>query len=148
MASNIWKASEDVKALVDKLIANRHPDLALVSDEILVVFKEKAGKSGGQTVYGKAFKCSDYMNVIGGTSYSYIIELGADTWSRELDETQQEALLDSILCSMIVEEDENSGDIKMKVHKPDIQAFRKNVEAYGMWFPVDEEEVVDEEGND
>lgn len=143
MASSIWKAAEEIKQLVDKLIANRHPDLALVSEEILVVFREKAAKSGGQVVYGKAFRCSDYMNVIGGTNYSFIIELGADTWSQELNPQQQEALLDSILCSMVVEEDEKSGDIKMGIIKPEIQAFRKNVEEYGMWFPK-EEEVVEE----
>ncbi len=140
MANSIWKAAEEIKEMVDKLIANRHPDLALVSDHILVVFREKAGKSGGQVVYGKAFKCSDYMNVVGGTNYSFIIELGADTWSQELNEQQREALLDSILCSMVVEEDERSGDIRLGTIKPDIQAFRKNVEEYGMWFPKDEEE--------
>lgn len=145
--ASIWKAAEDIKERVDKLIAHRHPDLALVSDEICVVFKEKAGKSGGQVVYGKAFKCSDYMNVIGGTNYSYIIELGADTWVQDLDTTQQEALLDSILCSMKVEEDEKSGEIRLGVIKPDIQAFRKNVSEYGMWFPnEDEEEVAEEDG--
>lgn len=146
--ASIWKAAEDIKERVDKLIAHRHPDLALVSDEICVVFKEKAGKSGGQVVYGRALKCSDYMNVIGGTNYSYIIELGADTWVQDLDTTQQEALLDSILCSMKVEEDEKSGEIKLGVIKPDIQAFRKNVEKYGMWFPNEEEEEEEEENED
>jgi len=141
--ASIWKAAEDIKARVNKLIANRHPELALVSDEICVVFKEKAGKSGGQVVYGRALKCSDYMNVIGGTSYSFIIELGADTWSQDLMPDQQEALLDSILCSMVVAEDENSGDIRMSIVKPEIQAFRKNVEEYGMWFPKEDEEEVE-----
>lgn len=139
MSKSIWKAAEEIKQLVDKLIANRHPELALISDEILVVFKEKAAKSGGQVVYGKAFKCSDYMNVVGGTNYSFIIELGADAWSQKLDSKQQEALLDSILCSMVVEEDEKSGDIKLWTVKPDIQAFRKNVEEYGMWFPKEDD---------
>jgi hypothetical protein len=113
-----------------------------------VVFKEKAGKSGGQIVYGRALKCSDYMNVIGGTSYSFIIELGADTWVQDLNSDQQEALLDSILCSMVVTEDENSGDIRMSIVKPEIQAFRRNVEEYGMWFPKDDEEEEKEEGSE
>ncbi len=144
MASNIWKAPEEIKTQVDNLIANRHPELALVVDEICVTFREKAAKSGGQVVFGRAFKCSDYMNLVGGTNYKFIIELAADEWTGTLTNDQHEALLDSILCSMVVEEDENSGDIKLGVIKPDIQAFRKNIEKYGMWFPKDDEE---EEGS-
>ncbi len=140
MATNIWKASKEVHGQIVKLIEDRHHELFIINDEICVVFRENAKTSGGQIVYGRAFKCSDYMNVLGDTAYRYVIELAADTWTNELDETQKEALLDSILCSMKVEEDANSGEIKCGIVKPDIQAFSYNVDKYGMWFPKEEEE--------
>ena len=52
MAVDIWKANTDIHDKLKGLIGQNHPDLALVSDEIVVVFREKAGKSGGQVSCG------------------------------------------------------------------------------------------------
>ena len=49
MAQQVWKAESDVVDLAMELIGQHHPDLALVSDEIAIIFREKAGKDSGQT---------------------------------------------------------------------------------------------------
>ena len=140
MAVDIWKANDEVHAKMKELVANNHPDLALVVDEIVVVFREKAGKSGGQVVLGNSKKVAPIANAIGNTDYKFVLEVAADQWEHELTSKQREALLDHLLTACRCEEDPKSGDLKCTVAKPDIMAFRENVERYGMWFPVEEAE--------
>ncbi len=138
--TDFWKAGEDVHDRVKKLIGQNHPDLALVADEIIVVFKDKAGKSGGKVQLGKTQKVAALANALNATSYKFLIELAADQWEHELDSVKQEALLDHLLCSCRAEEDPKTGEPKCYVAPPDIAAYRDNVERYGMWFPKDEDE--------
>jgi hypothetical protein len=140
MANEIWKANKEIHQQVLDLIGKNHPDLALVSDDIVVVFKERAGKSGGQVILGNSRRVGAMANAIGGTDYKFVLEVGADQWEQELTSKQREALLDHLLTACRCEEDPRSGDMKCSVARPDIQAFRENVERYGMWFPVEEEE--------
>lgn len=140
MAVDIWKANDEIHAKMKALIGQHHPDLTLVMDEIVVVFREKAGKSGGQVVLGNSKKVAAIANAIGNTDYKFVIELAADQWENELTSKQREALLDHLLTACRCEEDPKSGDLKCTVAKPDIMAFRENVERYGMWFPVEEKE--------
>ena len=143
MAVDIWKANDDVHKKVGELIGENHPDLALISDEIVIVFREKAGKSGGHVVLGNSKKVAALANAIGNTDFKFVIEIAADQWEHELTSRQQEALLDHLLTACRCEEDPRSGEFKCTVAKPDIMAFRENVERYGMWFPV---ESKDDEG--
>lgn len=140
MAVEIWKASDDIHDKMRELIGKYHPDLALVSDEIVVVFREKAGKSGGQVVLGNSKKVAPIANAIGGTDYKFVLELASDQWEQELTGKQREALLDHLLTACRCEEDPKSGDLKCTVAKPDISAFRENIDRYGMWFPKEEDE--------
>lgn len=140
MPVEFWKANDEIHATLKELIGKYHPDLALVSDEIVAVFREKAGKSGGQVVLGSSKKVAAIANAIGNTAYKFVLELAADQWEHELTSKQREALLDHLLTACRCEEDPKSGDFKCTVAKPDIMAFRENVERYGMWFPKDEEE--------
>lgn len=143
MAVDIWKANDEVHTKMRELIGEYHPDLALISDEMVIVFRDKAGKSGGQVVLGNSKKVAALANAIGNTAYKFVIEIAADQWENELDSKQQEALLDHLLTACRCDEDPKSGDTKCSVAKPDIMAFRENVERYGMWFPV---ELKEEEG--
>jgi len=138
MPVEIWKASDDVHTTVRTLVANNHPDLALVVDEIVVVFRERAGKSGGQVILGSSKKVQALANAIGNTTYKFVVEVAADQWENELGSKQREALLDHLLTACRCEEDPKTGDMKCTVAKPDIMAFRENVERYGMWFPRDD----------
>lgn len=142
MAVDIWIASSDVSDVVTKLIANYHPDLALVSDEIAILFREKASKSGGRVVLGKTKKAPNLLSVLGDKDYKFILELAADEWMT-LSGEQQTALLDHLLCHCGVEEDANSGDIKYTIKSPDLNFFSAELERHGNWRPNDE--MTDEE---
>lgn len=140
MAGDYWKGNKEVQDTVMKLIGANHPDLALISDEIIVVFRQKAGKSGGQVVLGTSKKVAPLVNALAGEDYKFVLEVAADQWENELTAKQREALLDHLLCACRAEEDPKSGETKLTVAKPDVQAFRDNVERYGMWFPKDKPE--------
>jgi hypothetical protein len=140
MAVEFWKANDEIHEKMKELVANNHPDLALVVDEIVVVFREKAGKAGGQVVLGNSKKVAPIANAIGNTDYKFVLELASDQWEQELTSKQREALLDHLLTACRCEEDPKSGDIKCTVARPDIMAFRENIERYGMWFPKEESE--------
>lgn len=139
-----WKASEDVHKTVTELIGQYHPDLALISEEIVVVFREKARKSGGQIVYGTARRSSPVTNALSGEDTKFILEVGADRWENDLTSRQREALLDSLLCACRAEDDGKNPDLKLSIARPDRAVFLENVERYGMWFPKPESE---EEGD-
>lgn len=140
MPVEFWKANDEIHQRLKELIGQNHPDLALVSDDIVAVFREKAGKSGGQVVLGSSKKVAAIANAIGNTEFKFVLELAADQWEHELTSKQREALLDHLLTACRCEEDPKSGELKCTVAKPDIMAFRENVERYGMWFPKEEEE--------
>lgn len=140
MAVELWKANDEIHTKVKELIANYHPDLALVVDEIVVVFREKAGKAGGQVVLGNSKKVAPIANAIGNTDYKFVLELASDQWENELTAKQREALLDHLLTACRCEEDTKTGDVKCTVARPDIMAFRENIERYGMWFPKEDPE--------
>ena len=147
MATQLWKAGEDVHEIVRKLVGANHPDLALVVDEIVVIFRDKAGKSGGRVNLGSARKVAPAANAIGNTDYKFVLEIGADLWEYGLDTVKREALLDYLLCHCICDEDEQTGDPKCSIARPDVIAFKENVERYGLWYPAEEDiESEDEEG--
>ncbi len=139
----IWKASDDIHDMMRELVGKYHPDLALVVDEILIVFTEKGNKA---TVQGSASRVSPYMNIVGGTSFKFMIVLPADKWENEMTSREREILLNHHLFSCRAEEDPNSGEIKCSMAKPDVIAFAENVEIYGaaaMFSPKPEEENQD-----
>jgi len=140
MSVEYYKANKEIHDKVMELIGKGHPDLALVSEEIVVIMRTKAGKRGGQVVLGAAKKVSAMANALAGEEYKFVLEVAADQWEEELTSKQREALLDHLLCSCRCDEDGNSGEVKCYISPPDISAFRENIERYGMWFPKDDDE--------
>ena len=134
----IWKADGDIHRKVEELIGKRHPDLALVSDEIVVVFREKAAKRGGRVILGTARKASPLLAVLGDKNWKFVLEIPADVWEQNLDSRQHEAMLDQLLCSCAAEEDPKSGNLKCFIRPPDFMGYRSNIETYGAWWPKDE----------
>ncbi len=137
---DIWKASEEIHDMMKELVGKYHPDLALVVDEIIVVFTEKAGKA---TVPGSASRVSPWMNIVGNTSYKFMIVLPADKWEHEMTTLEHEILLNHHLFSCRVDEDPNTADLKFSMARPDVIAFSENVEIYGeraMFSPKAEED--------
>ena len=140
MAVEYWKANKEIQEKVQHLIGQHHPDLAIICAEVVAVFREKAGKTGGQVVLGNSKRVAALANALGGTEFKFVLELAADQWEQELTSKQQEALLDHLLTACRCEEDPKSGDFKLSVAKPDIMAFTENVDRYGMWFPREADE--------
>lgn len=138
MAMEMWKASKEVQDKVQALIGQHHPDLALVSSGIVVVFREKAANSGGQTVLGRPMRSNNRLNALADADYEFILEIGADVWEG-MNSLKREALLDHLLCGCRCEEADSDEEenLKCSIARPDIQAYSDNVSRYGMWFPTD-----------
>lgn len=137
---DIWKANEEIHETMRELVGKHHPDLALVVDEILIVFMEKGGKA---TVPGSASRVSPMMNLVGGTSYKFMIVLPADKWEHEMTSREREILLNHHLFSCRVDEEPITAELKFYMARPDVIAFAENVEIYGqsaMFAPKPEED--------
>lgn len=143
MATEIWPARTEIRDKVMNLVAQNHPDLVLVSDEIMIFFREKATASAP---LGSIKKANPREVALYGEPLKFIMELPADKWE-EMTSRQQEAALDFLLCAARCEENPKTGELKCKIAKPDVMIFRENFERYGLWQPEEksEEEQTDEE---
>lgn len=137
MPNSIYKAEQEVLDMVRDLVGQNHPDLALVVDEIAVVFKEKGGETGGRANLGKAAKASPLIGVLGDTNYRFILTLGADHWL-ELTSRQRKALLDHLLCACRVEDED--GELKCHIAPPDVSFYWDELDRWGDWRPRPEGE--------
>jgi len=134
MATQIWKAEESIVDTMKELIKAHHPDLFLLQDEIALVFREKAGKSGGEIVLGKSRRASPMFGVLGDVNYKFIIELAADEWEN-LTSKQQKALLDHHLCACRCDEDPSSGELKCYLAPADVEMYFDEFDRWGDWRP-------------
>ena len=113
---NKWKATdtEDLE-LLDHAIANWHPTLVDIRQEIAIVFKDKAGKVGGKPNLGKCIKAPGILSVLGDKEYQFILEIGYDLWLA-LEDTDKLALIDHLLCHVQSEEIERHGNWKKEIY--------------------------------
>lgn len=130
--AEMWKAGDDVMTIVKDLIANYHPHLALVDDEIAVVFKEKSTTVGSVEIIGKTGKAPAILSVLGDTKWKFLIILAADAW-QSLADKQRVALLDHHLCGCRVDENAQTGALKCYVAPPDVSFFKGEIERHGIW---------------
>lgn len=143
MSTSFFKASDDVHDRMKALIGQNHPDLALICDEIGIVFREKAANSGGQRQLGKTYKPSPSLNAMYNGDLKFIIELPADIWENELTSTNRDAMLDHHLCSITAELDDETGEPVCQRLSPDIVGFKENIERFGMWYPKEPETTTE-----
>ena len=132
MATSMYKAEPQVYDIMRDLVGQYHPDLALVVDEIAIVFREKAASAGGRPVYGKARKATPLLGVLGDTDYKFILELAADEWLN-LTSRQHQALIDHLLCACRA--DEEDGAIKCHMAPADVEFFFDELDRWGDWRP-------------
>jgi hypothetical protein len=130
--ADMWKAGDEVVTMMKDLIANHHPHLALVDDEIAVVFKEKGSSVGEVDIIGKTAKAAPLLGILTDTKWKFIITLAADAWA-EMNVKQQQALLDHHLCGCRVDENEQTGAIKCYVAPADVSFYKGEIERHGMW---------------
>lgn len=133
MASKPYKADKEVYDLMEELIANYHPDLAMSIDKIAIVFKDKASKAGDKVIYGKAAKATPLFGVLGDTDYQFVLTIGADEWLN-LTQRQRKACMDSLLCACRVETDD-AGEIKTSIAPPDVSYYFDELDRWGDWRP-------------
>ena len=139
MATEYFIARKEIQDQAWALIGQNHPDLAgsLNAGELVVVFRDKASKSGGRVTLGTARKATPLANALAGENYVFIIELPQDEWEK-LDTKQREACLDHFLCACRATTNKKSEDVKFSIAKPDVSVYRENIERFGMWFPKEE----------
>jgi hypothetical protein len=133
--ADLWKAGDEVYKTMQTLIANNAnlANLALVDDEILIVFKEKASKSGEVVIAGKTSKAGPLLSVVDGEKdWKFVITLAGDEW-QNMGDTEREALLFHHLCACSVEENPDTGNMKCSVRIPDVAFYREEMEKYGAW---------------
>lgn len=122
-----YENAEGVEAIATQLIATHHPELATA--RFRYVFKEKAGKKGGKTVYGTVKKCSDLMIFLIGADY--LVEVALDAWN-PLEAAKRTAIVDHILERCWAEEDDE-GETTFKLREPDVQEFSSILRRHGTW---------------
>lgn len=127
-----WKATQETHQVVLDLIANHHPHLADICDDIVVIFREKAPIKGGRPVRGKTSKAPSILSLLGERAYRFVLEIGFDHFN-VMDENQRKALLDHLLCFIGGEEDEQTAEMKYFMQEPDIYYFSDEVERNGHW---------------
>ena len=134
MASDLWKAGDEVYKTMQTLIANNLnlSVLASVDDEILIVFKEKASKSGEHVIAGKTSKATPLLGVVDEKDWKFVITLAGDEWLA-MGDSEKEALLFHHLCACGVEKNPDNGNQKCFVKLPDVSFYREEVEKYGFW---------------
>lgn len=132
MSNSIYKADPDVVDMMKAVVAKHHPDLALIVDEIAVVFKEKGGEVNGRPNLGKAQKATPLLGVLGDTDYKFVLTLAGDHWL-ELTTRQRNALLMHLLCACRVEE--KDGEYKYTLARPDVSFYWDELDVFGDWRP-------------
>jgi len=137
----MWKASKEIVDQVQGLIKKHHPDLAIVMDEIAVIFRETAAKRGGRVILGKTSKASPLIanGILSDAPWKFIIELPADEWEK-LTSRQKEALLDRHLCACRTEVNDKTGETKYLLASPDVAYYWDEIDRWGDWYPRDEED--------
>ena len=130
---DVWEADKSLYDTVKELIANHHTDLVDVEDEIAIIFREKASKTGdGRVHLGKSRKAPPLLGVLTTTDYKFVIELAGDEWN-SLNNKERLALLDHHLCACRVEKDQTTGEIKKCWIQPPVGFYREEVERHGWW---------------
>jgi len=136
---DVWEAGQEVRDMVAKLVADHHPDLSLVLDNIAILFKEKATKSGGVVIPGKSKKAPGVIEILGKKPFVFILEIGGDEWLT-FSNTQRVALLDHLLCACRMKSEEETGEIKYFLAPPDFSFYKDEIVRHGIWQNLDQDD--------
>lgn len=136
-----FRPAPAVKVIAERLIADHHKDLAEAEPRIEYVFRDKAAKSAGKSVWGRARKVSGLNAYLAGDMDEvpadddedltlFAIEIAEDIWA-QLDEQQRIALVDHELCHLQITEKDGRLVLGLKHH--DLEEFRAVIERHGLW---------------
>lgn len=120
-----------VEPLSEQVIRAHHPHL--INARIGYLFREKASKSKGRLVAGKAARFPErYQVFFDGEDFDFLIELAEDIWAK-LDDEKRLALLDHELSHCWGEEDEKTGKTKWSMIGHDVEEFNAVARRHGPW---------------
>lgn len=125
--SKLYGAAETVEEIADRLLPTYHPELATARIKYLGV--DKGSKQNGKAVLGKASKVSGVYEFL--TESDFVILVALDTWN-DLDDRKRTALVDHLLEACTGEEDD-TGAMKWKMRKPDVNEFTSILNRHGAW---------------
>ena len=140
-----YKPAPEVEELGRKLISTveRHEFLEGVRVEF--VFIDKAPRSKGRDVLGRARKIGGLTAFLAGSLVAvpdgagflapdpfFLIEISHDYWIEVLSELQKVALVDHELCHLRVDHDE-AGEVSLSTCGHDVEEFACVVERHGLW---------------
>jgi len=146
MAKTMWREAPEVKEIADRLIPEHHQEIELWMDEIRYIFRDKAAKSKGRVVLGKAHKvggmaCYLIHSATGDSNEfgdqagdMFVVEIAEDAWEN-LTARQRVALVDHELCHFSIEIDEDDGTVLRKIVGHDVEEFSAIAQRYGAWKP-------------
>lgn len=134
-----YMAAPDVTRIAEQLIRDHHTHLLDVRVEC--VFREKASKSNGRIVLGKARKVSGlnaFLSRITDAGENtegdefFVIEIAADEWD-EMPPSKRRALVDHELCHLTIEYDEEKDVVTLGLRAHDVEEFTEIVQRHGLW---------------
>ena len=129
MATEFWKAPDEILTIAKGVIDRHHEDLVDVG--IAYLMRSPTAKRNGQEVWGAASKANAKQQALAGEDIRFIIELSSEVWD-QLSPIQRCALIDHELCHCTQEIDEN-GEVHYRMCPHDLEEFNDIVGRYGRW---------------
>lgn len=130
-----YTAAPEVAHIAGDLIATVDDHAELAGVDIVYVWRDKAAKSKGRTVLGKARKVSGLNALLardlGDDAPLFVIEVAQDEWI-DLTTKQRYALVDHELSHLRVKiGDDGERDLSIGGH--DVEEFRSVIDRHGFW---------------
>lgn len=121
--------------LLTELVRQHHQHLA--SLKILLLCTNKSIKQGGRERPGKVQKATPLIKYLTadartGEGADVLITVSLPVWNAA-DGVQRQAIIDHLLTCVEVEENEENGDLKVKVVGPQVAEFAEVAERYGAY---------------
>lgn len=123
-----YDPADEVEEYAKPLISKYHTHL--VNCKIAYLFKNKKITLKGREVVATAEKVSPKNKVLSG--YDFIITVSYPKW-KELDEAIKHAAIDHELAHCWVEDDEKTGETKIKILPHDVEEFGEIVKRHGLY---------------
>lgn len=132
-----YKPAPDVAHIAGDLIATVDDHAELAGVDVVYCWRDKAAKSKGRTVLGKARKVSGLNAFLARDQESdeplFVVEIAQDEWI-ELTTKQRYALVDHELSHLRVKiGDDGERDLSIRGH--DVEEFRAVIDRHGFWKP-------------
>lgn len=118
-----YTEASEVETIANKLIENYYSHLQ--GFKIIYLFRDKAMKSKGREVYGKASKVQAKYQAI--TEATFIIEIAEPAFA-SMDHKHQVALIDHQLMHLFIDENDQPA-----ILSHDFEGFNRELKRYGFW---------------